>query len=254
MNPSAFAAPHRMLSRLVNLLPPMVLLLAATLGTAKADAATTQGSGKVTTESRAIGEFESIALSGSMSLVVRQAAKEAVNVIVDDNLQPLIETVVDGKTLRIRVKRGESISTRSTVKVQVDVVKLQGLASAGAGNVLVEGLKTPLLKLSIAGSSDARLNALETDALEVSVAGSGDVRGSGSAKRVKLSIAGSGDATLTELVADDVSVSIAGSGDAQVFANKSLSATVAGSGDIRYSGNATDVKTTVMGSGRISKR
>lgn len=225
---------------------------------APADAAAmTVGSGKPASEVRNHSDFEAIAMSGSFKLEVRQAAKESVTVSGDDNLLPMVETSVETaggqRTLTIRNKRGESYRTKTQLKITVEVVKLAGISSAGSGDLLVEGLKTPLLKLSIAGASDAALRSLETDSLQIAIAGSGDVRASGSAKKLKLSIAGSGDAALTELVADDVSVSVAGSGDAQVTANKSLSATVAGSGDIRYRGNATDLKTTVMGSGTIKK-
>lgn len=247
-------APQSMLSRLVNLLPPLVLLVAAAVGVPRADAAGVQGSGKPATEARQVGEFDAISMSGSMNLSVRQGSKEAVSITADDNLLPLIETVVEGRTLQVRFKKGEWINTRTSIKVQVEVVKLQGVSSSGAGDIQIDGLKTPLLKLSIAGSGDARLNSLSTETLEVRVAGSGDVRGSGTARQLKLSIAGSGDVVLTDLVADDVTVSIAGSGDAQVTANKSLTATVAGSGDVQYRGTATAIRTSVMGSGTISKR
>lgn len=220
--------------------------------------AATTGSGKPATETRDVGTFEAIALHGSFRLEVRQAAKEAVNVTADDNLLPMVETVVEsgsqGRTLVIRPKRGESWRTKTEMKVSVDVVRLSALSSAGSGHIVVEGLKTPLFKLSIAGASDAALRALDAESLQISIAGSGDVKAAGQAKKLRLSIAGSGDASLADLVADEVSVSIAGSGDAQVTANKSLAATVAGSGDVRYRGNPTDVKSTVMGSGTIRKQ
>lgn len=240
------------LPRLMGFLP--LLLLVGAFGLSPRVEAAVQGSGKPATESRAIGEFDAVATSGSMNLEIRQSAKEAVSVTADDNLLPLVETIVDGRTLQVRFKRGESIHPRTTVRVVVDVVKLNAVSSSGSGDVTIDGLKTPLLKLSLAGAGDAKLKALNADALEVRVAGSGDVRGDGIARQVKLAIAGSGDVALAELIADDVTVSIAGSGDAQVTANKSLTATVAGSGDIQYRGNATAIKTSVMGSGSITKR
>lgn len=234
-------------------------LLMVTLGlgaTAPAQAITT-GSGKSATEQRSVGEFEAIAVSGSLRVEVRQAAKEGVSVTADDNLLPLIETVVEGngaqRTLHLRTKRGESFRTKSEIKVVVDVVKLGAISNAGSGYLVVQALKTPALKLSIAGSADAQVRGLDTDSLQLSIAGSGDIKATGRATKLRLSIAGSGDAALAELTSDDVTVSIAGSGDAQVTANKSLAATVAGSGDVRYRGNATELKTTVMGSGTIRK-
>lgn len=246
--------PHTatLIGRLAALLPPLVLTIGLAFAAPPADAVT-RGSGTVATETRTAADFDGIAISGSMKLEVRQAAREAVSISADDNVLPLVETIVEGRTLKVRMKKGESVQTRTPIRVTVDVVKLNAVASSGAGDVRIEGLKTPLLKLSVAGSGDAALKGLQADALEVSIAGSGDLRGDGTARQVKLSIAGSGDAVLTDLMADDVTVSIAGSGDAKVTANKSLSATVAGSGDVQYRGSAATVRTSVMGSGTIRK-
>lgn len=235
-----------------------LLALAAFIGAASPAQATTTGSGKVVTESRAVSGFEAIAVSGAIKLEVRQTGKEALAISADDNILPLIETVVEsttrGQTLVIRGKRGESFRTRNDIKVVVDVAQLTGLSAAGSGDVMVGKLNTPKLALSLSGSNNARLSELATDAFEVRIAGSGDVRAGGSAKALKLAIAGSGNADLAGVAADDVSVSIAGSGDASVTANKALSASIAGSGDVVYQGNPPALKTSVAGSGRVSKR
>ena len=220
--------------------------------------ARTAGSGREATESRPVADFEAIAVADSIDLVVRQGEKEALMLSADDNVLPLVETVVEagqrGRTLVIRLRRGESVSTRRPIKATVDVVRLVALASAGSGNTTVGALKTPSLRLSLAGSGDATLDALTADALEVRVAGSGDVKGAGTASQVKLTIAGSGDVDLAALVAEQVTVSIAGSGDAKVTANQSLGVTIAGSGDVVYGGAVTAVRTSVAGSGSVARR
>lgn len=220
--------------------------------------ARTAGSGQVQTERRPLASFDAIAIAGAIDLVVRQGTQEAVELSADDNLLSLIETVIEdgsrGRTLTIRLRRGVSVSTKNRISATVDVVKLQALSSAGAGQIQVGELKTPSLRLALSGSGDARLQALTTDTLEVRIAGSGDVRGAGTAGQLKVTIAGSGDVDLLPLAADDVTISIAGSGDAKVTANKSLSATIAGSGDVVYTGTAAAIRTSVAGSGRVSKR
>lgn len=235
----------------------VLLAVVASLSFGFAEAAT--GSGRMATEQRTASDFEAIALSGSMDIVVRQGSKEGVEIQADDNLLPLIETVVEpgsnGRTLQIRFKRGERIYNHGQIRVTVDVIKLTAVVTAGSGDIFVDGLKTPSFKLTISGSSDAKLNGLVVaEALEVRISGSGDVLAAGSAKSVKLSIAGSGDAKLAGLQADDVQVRIAGSGDASVTANKSLDVSVAGSGDVRYGGNVTAIKTSMAGSGTLSRR
>jgi len=217
----------------------------------------TIGSGKLGSETRAVGGFQAIDLKGSMELVVRQAAKESVELHGDDNLLPLVETVVVDHagvpTLEIGTRRGANFSTRSPLVVTVDVASLQLLVVSGSGDVLADGMKAGDLQLHVSGSGDVQLRRLSADALKVKVSGSGDVAVDGHTAKLSVSIAGSGDVTTRELQADDVSVSIAGSGDAIVNARKTLAVSIAGSGDVTYTGDAA-VKASVAGSGSVKKR
>lgn len=188
---------------------------------------------------------------------MRQSARETVEVRTDDNLQPLLETVVEssshGRTLHVRWKRGESVRTGTDPVVTVDVIRLSAVGSAGSGSLSLDSLTTPKLAVSISGSGDVLLKALTADELAVRVAGSGDVRGAGKAGKLTVSIAGSGDVQLQDLSADEVRISIAGSGDAAVRAEKTLDVSIAGSGDVVYTG-AASVKSSVAGSGNINQR
>lgn len=215
------------------------------------------GSGKLQSESRAVGSFQAIALHGSMNLVLRQATREALELRADDNLLPLIETKVVSRggvpTLDIGSKDRSSFSTRNPITVTVDVVTLAALSASGSGDVSGEGLKAPALKISLAGSSDLKLGKVNFDEASVKISGSGKADLSGKAARFTLSISGSGDASTRELEADDVIVSIAGSGSASVNARKTLGVSIAGSGSVDYSGDPT-LKTSVAGSGSVKKR
>lgn len=217
--------------------------------------ATVTGSGTSATQARAVADFQAIQVSGPFKVVVRQTGREAVAVSADDNLLPLLETVVEsgvgGRTLQVRWKRGETIRTRSEVLVSIEVAQLTALASQGSGDLIVENLKTPRLALSLSGSGDARLAELSTERLDLSVAGSGDVRAAGAADKLKVSVAGSGDIRALELKAGEVAVSIAGSGDVAVHADRTLDVSIAGSGDVVYRGGAA-LKSRVAGSGTVT--
>ena len=216
--------------------------------------ARTVGSGHVISEPRAITGFDAISTQGSIDVDLRQAAQDQVTVEAEDNLVPLVETVLEGRTLKIRFKPGESISHRQAVRVHVAAKAISALTTGGSGDVQVDGLQVPAFKLTLSGSSDASVKGLATDAFELRIAGSSDVTVGGRARQTSLSIAGSGDAHLADLASDDVNISIAGSGDADVTANKSLTVSIAGSGDVRWGGTATAVKLSSAGSGSITKR
>ena len=238
--------------------PAAALIAAATLLAPGPALAATTGSGKALSETRAVSGFQAIALPGSIDVVVRQASSEGVQVRADDNVLPLVQTIVEGsgdtRTLRIQFKAGVSVRTKTPVVVSVDVIKLSAVSSSGSGNIRIEALKTPQLSLSISGSSDARLQQLDTDQLSVSIADSGDVQASGRAGKLDVSIAGSGDLRARELAAGEVSVTIAGSGNASVTAQKTLSVAIAGSGDVDYGGGAVVTNKRIAGSGSVRQR
>lgn len=215
------------------------------------------GSGKLQTESRAVGSFQAIELHASMNLVLRQGSSEAVELRADDNLLALIETRVvsraGGPTLEVTTKDGADYSTHNPIMVTVDVVTLSALSVRGSGNVTGDGLKAAALKINLTGSGNVKLQRLTLDEASLKISGSGNADLAGKVARLSLSISGSGDINTRELEADDVSISIAGSGDASVSARKTLGVSIAGSGSVDYVGDAT-VKTAIAGSGRVKKR
>ena len=215
---------------------------------------TVVGSGQAASEPRTVGEFNAIAVSGGIRLKVRQGPTAAVVVSADNNLLPLLDTVVDGdKILQLRWKKGSSLRTRSRASVDVVAPQLRAVSSSGSADIDLDTMKSPQLALSISGSGDIRARGLANDELSIAISGSGDVQAAGQAGRLRVKIAGSGDVKTDALQADDVSVRIAGSGDASVRADKTLDVSVAGSGDVVYSGNAS-VTHKVAGSGSVRKR
>ncbi len=216
------------------------------------------GSGRVITQARSLPPFQGVALSGSMDLLVRQGGTQQVEVQVDDNLLPYLETEVMGSgaeaRLHVRWKPGVSIYNHTSSRILVTVPRLTSLSASGSGDMTVEPFETPSLAIRVSGSSDTRLQKLTTAELQISISGSGDVDGAGSATRLKINVAGSGDVKLREMKSDEVSITIAGSGDASVHADKQLDVRIAGSGDVVYTGNAATVNAKVAGSGSVNKR
>ena len=229
-----------------------VLLTALPRSARAADAAVT-ATGPVVTQARDAGEFRAIAVSGGIDLKVRQGDQPAIEVKVEANLLPYLETTMENGTLQVRWKKGSRLRVKDTPQVSVTAVELQSIATAGSGDVVIAPLKTPKLSISLAGSGDVSIDTVQADELAVSIAGAGDVTASGQAQRLQLRIAGSGDIRCDALKADDVAVSISGSGDAAVHAAKSLSVNIAGTGDVRYQGDP-QVKSSIVGSGSVRKR
>lgn len=244
-------SPHRLFLAL-----PVGLVLAF-LGAGPVAAEQVRGSGTVRTESRPASGFDAVEVKGGMHVVLRQGSREAVEVRADDNILPLVRTLVvrraSGATLEIGPAPDTSWSSRSNVQVTVDLTTLKALTLEGSGDVTCDALKTPALAIRVQGSGQVRLRQLDADDLDAQLSGSGDLDVAGRTRGLALAIAGSGDVKAASLAADTVSVSIAGSGDASVQARRSLAVSIAGSGDVSYTGDAT-VRTSIAGSGTVTRR
>lgn len=211
-----------------------------------------KGSGIVKTEKRDVTGFNSISVSIPANVTIVQGDSEAVLVEGDDNILPLIETVIEDRGLKIRFKeKNQSVST-SSLKLTVNAKSVEGVTVAGSGDVSAARLRSTTLKARISGSGNLNIGNLDADSVTVSVAGSGNFAAAGKAKHVDTRIAGSGDMKIGKLEANTVKVSVAGSGDATVWAKESLTVSVAGSGDVKYYGDAK-VSQSVAGSGSVRR-
>lgn len=212
------------------------------------------GNGQRTSETRSVGDFQSITIGDGIDLRLKQAQSTQVTVQGDANVLPWVELgVAADQTLRVRWKRGVSVQTRSPVVVEVAAPMIRSVAADGSSAIDIDTLRVPQLALSLSGSGNARARGLQHDELSVAITGSGDVKLAGESGRARISISGSGAVDAAQLAAGDVTINIAGSGDATVQASRALNVSIAGSGHVVYSGSPS-VNQAVAGSGSVRRR
>ncbi len=210
------------------------------------------GSGQVTQTKRQVVGFKGLSLDVASVVEIIQGDSEGVLIETDENIAPLIETVVENEQLKIRsMPRSRSFKPTS-LKITVHARAIERITVSGSGDVKVGKLQSPSLEVRISGSGDIHIAALDAGSLSVAIAGSGDFLAGGRANTVRLDIAGSGDVKAAALAARNVTLSIAGSGEAKVWATETLRVQIAGSGDVDYYGEAA-VSQSVVGSGRVRK-
>lgn len=214
---------------------------------------TVQGSGAVKRQARQVAHFTGIAFELPGKLEVRSGDSEGLTVETDDNLLPLVETVVENGTLKIRAaKRDMNLRTRN-LKVVVNARQVERLSLAGSGTIDADSLRGPRLNVDIGGSGDVKVRNLDSDSLAVTLGGSGDFEaGSGSARQLSVSIGGSGTVNMGRVQSDKVSINVAGSGEATVWARHELNMSIAGSGDVNYYGDPR-ISKSVVGSGDVRR-
>jgi len=210
----------------------------------------TRGDGNKTTEVRPVADFTAVRLEGSIDAAVKVGGDRSVRVTIDQNLQPLVTTEVNGGTLVIRTREatwdGKGI-------VEITVPALRAFTIEGSGDVSIDGGQGDLA-LAIEGSGDLRWSG-SAARLDASIRGSGDLRLSGTAEQARLSVEGSGDVKAGALTARGAEVEVEGSGDVEVTLDGgTLRARVSGSGDVVWHGTALVEQASVSGSGEIVRR
>jgi hypothetical protein len=213
-----------------------------------------EGNGRIKTETRKLAAFHGVSMSMPGSVEIRLGATESVTIEADDNLLPLIETVVENGTLKIRSsKRNLGFNSRH-LKLVVQARTVDQLALGGSGSIDAAALKGDKIAMHLGGSGTIKVRSIDTETLTIDLGGSGELKvADGRAGRLSMSIAGSGNADLGRLQALSASVNIAGSGDATVAVRDHLDVAIVGSGDVNYYGDPT-VNRSVMGSGSATRQ
>lgn len=212
-----------------------------------------KGSGVKVEKVRALAAFSKLRVDGPLDVKLAQAGSDQATVVADDNIEPLVETVVEGDALIVRLKRDAGFTTRSAPVVRVEARALQSIVVNGSGDLSADQFKADSLSLNVIGSGDVRFGLVEVKDLNVSISGSGDVRLGGRAEQQSWSVSGSGDVDARALAGRAAKVGISGSGDVSIGVTEQLDVQLSGSGDLSYAGRP-QLRQSVSGSGEISRR
>lgn len=230
------------------------LAAAALLLAGPAHAETVTGSGRMATESRPVSGFNAIGIAVPGKVQLTQGDSESLSITADDNILPLIETLVENGSLRIRFKREHNFNVnRATIRIALAAKTVESLSIGGSGDVTAGPLRARKLAVNIGGSGNVGIESVAAGEVAVRIGGSGDVAiHGGRTQSLDASIGGSGELKAPKLESQRARVTVAGSGDAAVWARETLSVSVAGSGSVRYYGDPK-VQRAIVGSGDVRR-
>ena len=190
------------------------------------------GSGRVTTETRAVSGFTTIVLAGSGDATIVIGEPEQVAIQAEDNLLPYITTDVASGRLTVGTRPLTSLSPTQPLRYTITVKHLEGIDLTGSGTVDVPQVSADWLKFEIHGS--------------------GDITAVGATDQLDAWLYGSGNIIARELLAQSARVEIPGSGHVIVWASDQLNATIKGSGTVSYFGQPK-VLQDITGFGSVSR-
>ena len=210
-----------------------------------------RGSGGVVSETREVGSFSGIELSGLGNVTVSPGAEPSLVVRAPENLLGSLRTRVEGDTLVIGTTRRVGFSG-GRVTYRVVTPSLERISLSGAGDIRAEAMAGDDVELYLSGSGDLYVGDLHAEELEVDLSGEGDVQLSGEATEQTVSLSGVGDYRACALLSETTEVEVSGVGDALVWATRTLDAEVSGVGSVRYRGEP-EVDMDVSGVGSVSR-
>jgi hypothetical protein len=205
-----------------------------------------RGNGNITTQTRSVGEFTGIDVSGNIDVYARQDSSSAVKVEADENLQQYIQTIDDGDVLRIKSEEGYNLRSSRTIKVYVSSAMFKKFEASGACDVFSEGriASSSEIEFDLSGSCDITMD-VNAPKISVDMSGAGSIKLKGQTKDFNVHGSGSTDIKSFDLLAENVDLDLSGAGDAEVYASSKLSGTISGAADVRYKGSAqTDIHTS----------
>src|SRR6266487_5495323 len=198
-----------------------------------------RGNGNITTQARSAGQFNSVDVSGSIDVYVKQDSSSSIKVEADENLQQYIETIDDGNVLRIKTEEGYNLRSSRQIKVYVSSAVFKRFEASGACDIFSEGKisSSSDIDLGLSGSCEVTMD-INAPKVSADVSGTCTVKLKGETKDFKLQGSGSTDVKCFDLIAENVDLDISGAGDAEVYASSKLSGSISGAADVHYKGAA----------------
>ncbi len=220
------------------------------LANVEAQAQRTKGNGNLKTESRQVGTFTGIKVSGGFDVELKQGNQQSLKLEVEENLMDQVKTEVKNGVLHIYTTG--SINAQKGMRAFVTVKQLDQLAISGGVNVKgLSTFKTSEFKMDLSGGSNVTL-ALDVNKLDADMSGASKVSLTGRANDVKMDMSGASNVDAQKLTAKNVYIDASGASKIKVTANDKLDINASGASHILYAGKPS-ITTNTSAASRISK-
>jgi hypothetical protein len=213
------------------------------------------GSGIAKDETRPIEAFHALDAQSAIQvkLAVTQGAKPSLKISGDDNLVPLVESVVSDGKLILRMK--ENTNTRPKLPLLAEVVtdQLDSVDASGATNVKVTGgSKVEQFSAGASGAANLSITGIDTPKAVITAEGASRLSLAGTAESLKLSASGASQIKAADLKSGDANVSISGASTAELHASKSVDGDVSGASRLDYHGKPARHTVSISGASSVN--
>ena len=186
------------------------------------------GSGAVTSETRDVGTFDRIEVSGGIGVTVHIGPTQPLQLETHENLHSVIATDVAGGVLKIHGR--SSYLAHPAPHVTVTVSALNGVSASGGSQVTADGLAA--------------------DTLSIDLSGGASITATGTADVVAIDGSGGSRANLFGLAASSVVLDLSGGSAADVQATADVTGSASGGSRATVRGGAA-VRVSASGGGEV---
>lgn len=192
-----------------------------------------KGSGTVITEQRNLSLFHSVVMNCMGNIIIKDGKSGNITITADDNIMPLIKTVVDKSALTISLTKIVTEATKLEITIPMEAIN--SLSISGSGKIDIQKkIVQDSLNLSLAGSGNIMVD-LETKFLSINLSGSGSIDVYGKTTKLEAEISGSSLLNSLQLASDETIISVSGTAIAKVTVNNRLNVNLRG-GTVQYKG------------------
>ena len=212
-----------------------------------------RGNGNIKIETRTATQFNSIDVSGSIDVYVKQDSVASIKIETDENLLEYVHVNNEGGTLEIHEEGGYNLKPTKSIKVYVSGPAFKHFEASGACDIYSENKISSgeAVSINLSGASNVTME-LNTPKVSAGLSGAGTIALKGETKELRIDGSGSTDIKCFDMMAENIYIEISGAGDAEVYASVKLDVHVSGAGTVKYKGNAT-VSQSVTGAGSVKK-
>ncbi len=196
------------------------------------------GSGRLVTREIDVSGFSRLSTGSAFEVKVAQGESFSVDVTADDNLIDHVEASVANGTLQLRLRPGRSYRN-ATLKAQITMPELQGLALSGASSCQVSGFEgTNPVRIELSGASTLD-GSLQAGDVTIHTSGASVLSLRGAAQDLDIEGSGASSIDLESFSVRDVNARLSGASRATVNATGTLSGNLSGGSRLNYVGNPT---------------
>jgi hypothetical protein len=195
-----------------------------------------RGSGRVVTESRPVAAFHGVAASSGIRAVVK-IGEQRVEVEADDNIQPLVETVVEDGVLKARFKPHHMLTMEDAVIIHVTVPEVTSLAASGGSRIDAELAPVEELSADASGGGEVHMRGISVRRFLGGASGGAVLAAQGNADTVDIELSGGARLEGVKFQARKARVEGSGGGTAHLAVSELVKGDLSGGTSLVVSGN-----------------